>query len=259
MLLRRVIPCLDVKDGRVVKGVRFVDLTDEGDPPTLAERHAAEGADEIVFLDISAAPEARGTLLDIVERTARRVFVPVTVGGGVRTADEMRAVLRAGADKVAVNTAAVRDPSLLTECARRFGRQCVVISVDARGVPGEPGRWEVVVQGGRTPTGIDAIEWITRAAELGAGEVLLTSIDRDGTQGGFDLPLLRAAVAAVDVPVVASGGAGGPADMVAAIVEGHADAVLAASIFHRGIHSIGSVKDALAAAGVPVRRTGLAA
>jgi cyclase len=259
MLLRRVIPCLDVKDGRVVKGVRFVDLTDEGDPPTLAERHAAEGADEIVFLDISAAPEARGTLLDIVERTARRVFVPVTVGGGVRTSDEMRAVLRAGADKVAVNTAAVREPELLTACAKRFGRQCVVISVDARAVPGEPGRWEVVVQGGRTPTGLDAIEWITRAAELGAGEVLLTSIDRDGTQGGFDLPLLRAAVAAVDVPVVASGGAGEPADMVAAIVEGHADAVLAASIFHRGIHSIDSVKDALAAAGVPVRRTELAA
>jgi cyclase len=259
MLLRRVIPCLDVKDGRVVKGVRFVDLTDEGDPPTLAEHHAAEGADEIVFLDISAAPEARGTLLDIVERTARRVFVPVTVGGGVRTADEMRAVLRAGADKVAVNTAAVRDPELLTACARRFGRQCVVISVDARAVPEEPGRWEVVVQGGRTPTGLDAIDWITRAAELGAGEVLLTSIDRDGTQRGFDLPLLRAAVAAVDIPVVASGGAGDPGDMVAAIVEGHADAVLAASIFHRGIHSIGSVKEALAAAGVPVRRVGLAA
>ncbi len=259
MLLRRVIPCLDVKDGRVVKGVRFVDLTDEGDPPTLAERHAAEGADEIVFLDISAAPEARGTLLHIVERTAKRVFVPVTVGGGVRTADEMRAVLRAGADKVAVNTAAVREPELLTACAKRFGRQCVVISVDARAVPGAPGRWEVVVQGGRTPTGLDAIEWITRAAELGAGEVLLTSIDRDGTQVGFDLPLLRAAVAAVDVPVVASGGAGDPSDMVDAIVEGHADAVLAASVFHRGIHSIGSVKDALAAAGVPVRRTGLAA
>ncbi len=255
MLLRRVIPCLDVKDGRVVKGVRFVDLTDEGDPPTLAARHAADGADEIVFLDISAAPEARGTLLDIVERTAKRVFVPVTVGGGVRTADEMRDVLRAGADKVAVNSAAVRDPDMITACARRFGRQCVVISVDARAVPDEPGRWEVVIAGGRTPTGLDAIEWITRAAELGAGEVLLTSIDRDGTQGGFDLPLLRAAVAAVDVPVVASGGAGTPADMVAAITEGHADAVLAASIFHRGIHSIGSVKDALAAAGVPVRRS----
>ncbi len=255
MLLRRVIPCLDVKDGRVVKGVRFVDLSDEGDPPTLAERHAAAGADEIVFLDISAAPEARGTLLDVVERTARRVFVPLTVGGGVRSSDEMRDVLRAGADKVAVNTAAIRDPALLTSCARRFGRQCVVISVDARALPESPGSWEVVVQGGRQATGIDAIDWITRAVDLGAGEVLLTSIDRDGTREGFDLPLLRAAAAAVDVPVVASGGAGSPADMVAAIVEGHADAVLAASIFHRDIHSIGAVKDALAAAGVPVRRT----
>ena len=209
MLLRRVIPCLDVKDGRVVKGVRFVDLTDEGDPPTLAERHAAEGADEIVFLDISAAPEARGTLLDIVERTAKRVFVPVTVGGGVRTADEMRAVLRAGADKVAVNTAAVREPELLTACAKRFGRQCVVISVDARAVPGQPGRWEVVVQGGRTPTGLDAIQWITRAAELGAGEVLLTSIDRDGTQGGFDLPLLRVLGPEVAGTFAAAPGRGG--------------------------------------------------
>jgi cyclase len=254
MLLRRVIPCLDVKDGRVVKGVRFVDLTDEGDPPTLAARHAANGADEIVFLDISAAPEARGTLLDVVERTAKRVFIPLTVGGGVRSSDEMRDVLRAGADKVAVNTAAIRDPSLLGSCARRFGRQCVVISVDARAVPDRPGSWEVVVQGGREATGLDAIEWIRRSVELGAGEVLLTSIDRDGTGSGFDLPLLRAASAAVDVPVVASGGAGTPADMVAAIIEGNADAVLAASIFHRDIHSIATVKDALAAAGVPVRR-----
>jgi len=260
MLLSRVMPCLDVKDGRVVKGVRFVDLTDEGDPPTLAERHARNGADEIVFLDISAAPEARGTLLDVVERTAKRVFVPLTVGGGVRSATEMRDVLRAGADKVAVNTAAIREPSLLTTCARTFGRQCVVISVDARAVPGDAERWEVVVQGGREATGLDAIEWIRRAVELGAGEVLLTSIDRDGTGSGFDLALLRAASAAVDVPIVASGGAGTPGDMVAAITEGNADAVLAASIFHRDIHSIAAVKDALAAAGVPVRRTnGLAA
>jgi len=260
MLLKRVIPCLDVKDGRVVKGVRFVDLTDEGDPPTLAERHARNGADEIVFLDISAAPEARGTLLDVVERTAKRVFVPLTVGGGVRSAEEMRDVLRAGADKVAVNSAAVRDPALLTRCARAFGRQCVVVSVDARAVIDAPGHWEVVVQGGREATGLDAIEWITRAVALGAGEVLLTSIDRDGTGSGFDLSLLRAATAAVDVPVVASGGAGTPADMVAAITEGNADAVLAASIFHRDIHSISAVKAALAAAGVPVRRTdGMAA
>ncbi len=260
MLLARVIPCLDVKDGRVVKGVRFVNLTDEGDPPTLAERHARNGADEIVFLDISAAPEARGTLLHVVEQTAKRVFVPLTVGGGVRSETEMRDVLRAGADKVAINSAAVREPILLTRCARKFGRQCVVISVDARAVADRPGAWEVVVQGGREATGLDAIEWIERAVDLGAGEVLLTSIDRDGTGQGFDLALLRAATAAVDVPVVASGGAGDPRDMVAAITEGHADAVLAASIFHRDIHSIAMVKEALAAAGVPVRHTsGLAA
>ena len=253
MLLRRVIPCLDVANGRVVKGVRFVDLTDEGDPPELAARYAAEGADEICFLDITAAPEGRGTILDVVERTARRVFVPITVGGGVRTPSEMRDVLRAGADKVAVNTAAVREPGLLKRCATRFGRQCVVISIDARQDPVRKGAWEVVVQGGRTPTGLDAIGWAQEAVRLGAGEVLLTSIDRDGTQSGFDLALLRAVSAAVDVPVVASGGAGTPGDMVAALAEGNADAVLAASIFHRGLHSIASVKVAIAAAGVPVR------
>jgi cyclase len=253
MLLRRVIPCLDVANGRVVKGVRFVDLTDEGDPPELAARYAAEGADEICFLDITAAPEGRGTILDVVERTARRVFVPITVGGGVRTPLEMRDVLRAGADKVAVNTAAVKDPTLLSRCATRFGRQCVVISIDARQDPERPGAWEVVVQGGRTPTGLDAVAWAQEAVRLGAGEILLTSIDRDGTQSGFDLALLRAVTAAVDVPVVASGGAGTPEDMAAALALGNADAVLAASIFHRGIHSIASVKRAIADAGVPVR------
>jgi cyclase len=253
MLLRRVIPCLDVAAGRVVKGVRFVDLTDEGDPPELAARYAAAGADEIVFLDISAAPEERATLREVVERTARRVFVPLTVGGGVRTAREMRDVLRAGADKVAVNSAAVRDPELLRSCARRFGRQCVVISIDARAVPGRSDSWEVVVRGGREATGLDAVSWAGRAVELGAGEVLLTSIDRDGTRQGFDIPLLRAVSTSVGVPVVASGGAGSPADMVQAIVEGGADAVLAASIFHRDMHSITAVKQALAAAGVPVR------
>jgi cyclase len=253
MLLRRVIPCLDVADGRVVKGVRFVDLTDEGDPAELAARYAAAGADEIVYLDISAAPEGRGTLLDVVNRTAARVFIPLTVGGGVRSPREMRDVLRAGADKVAVNTAAVRDPGLIRRCARTFGRQCVVISIDARALPGRHGAWEVVVRGGREPVGLDAVEWARRTVELGAGEVLLTSIDRDGTRSGFDTALLRAVSAAVDVPVVASGGAGTPADMVAAIVEGEADAVLAASIFHRDIHSIATVKAALAAAGVPVR------
>ncbi len=253
MLLRRVIPCLDVAGGRVVKGVRFVDLTDEGDPPELAARYAAEGADEICFLDIGAAPEGRGTILEVVERTARRVFVPITVGGGVRSPRDMRDVLRAGGDKVAVNTAAVREPALLSRCAARFGRQCVVISIDARQDPARPGAWEVVVQGGRTPTGLDAVAWAREATRGGAGEVLLTSIDRDGTQSGFDLALLRAVVAAVDVPVVASGGAGTPEDMVAALVEGAADAVLAASIFHRSTHSIAGVKRAMAAAGVPVR------
>jgi cyclase len=253
MLLRRVIPCLDVKDGRVVKGVRFVDLTDEGDPPELARRYAEAGADEICFLDITAAPEGRGTLLDIVERTASQVFVPLSVGGGVRSALEMRDVLRAGADKVAVNSAAVADPDLIATCARRFGRQCVVISVDARAVPGEPGRWEVVIQGGRTPTGLDALEWIDRCVDRGAGEVLLTSIDRDGTREGFDIELLQAVTSRVQVPVIASGGAGTPAHMTQAITEGHADAVLAASIFHRDIHSIEAVKAEMAAAGVPVR------
>jgi cyclase len=253
VLLRRVIPCLDVADGRVVKGVRFVDLRDEGDPPELAARYAEAGADEICFLDITAAPEGRGTIVDVVERTARRVFVPITVGGGIRTPSDMRDVLRAGADKVAVNTAAVRDPSLISRCTRRFGRQCVVISVDVRAVTERPGTWEVVVRGGRDGTGLDGLEWIRRAVELGAGEVLLTSIDRDGTQRGFDLALLRAVTTAVDVPVIASGGAGTPEDMVAALAEGGADAVLAASIFHRDIHSIASVKAAIAAAGLPVR------
>ena len=257
MLLRRVIPCLDVANGRVVKGTRFVDLVDEGDPPELAARYAAAGADELVFLDITAAPQGRATLLDVVERTARRVFIPLTVGGGVRSASDMKAVLRAGADKVAVNTAAVQDPALIRRCARRFGRQCVVASIDARAVPGD-GSWEVVVRGGRDSTGLDAVAWARTAVERGAGELLLTSIDRDGTRRGFDLALLRAVTSAVDVPVIASGGAGTPADMAAAIVEGGADAVLAASIFHRDLHSIAAVKAALAAAGVPVRITAAA-
>jgi cyclase len=252
MLLRRVIPCLDVAGGRVVKGTRFVELRDEGDPALLAARYAAEGADELVFLDITAAPEGRATLLEVVARTARQVFIPLTVGGGVRSPLEMRAVLRAGADRVAVNTAAVRDPSLIRRCAVRFGRQCVVVAIDARRRPSGTG-WEVAVEGGRTPTDLDAVTWAQRAAELGAGELLVTSIDRDGTQAGFDLPLLRAISAAVEVPLIASGGAGGPADMVAAITQGSADAVLAASIFHHGRHSIAEVKAALAAAGVPVR------
>jgi len=251
MLRRRVIPCLDVADRRVVKGTRFVDLVDEGDPPELAERYAREGADELVFLDITAASERRGTLLDIVERTARRAFIPLTVGGGVRTVDEMRRVLRAGADKVSLNTAAVAEPGLIAACAERFGRQAVVVAIDTRATG--PAAWEVVVQGGRRPTGLDALAWARRAVDLGAGELLVTSIDRDGTGAGFDTALLRAISASVEVPVIASGGAAGPADFVAAVRDGGADAVLAASIFHRRTYAIGDVKAAMAAAGLPVR------
>ena len=259
MLRRRVIPCLDVADGRVVKGTRFVDLVDEGDPPELAERYANEGADELVFLDIPAAPERRPTLLEIVERTARRAFIPLTVGGGVRTVVEMRDVLRAGADKVSLNTAAVADPTLISRCATRFGRQAVVVAIDARAVAasadteGDEGSWEVVVNGGREATGVDAVGWALRAVELGAGELLVTSIDRDGTGSGFDTALIRAITSRVSVPVIASGGAAGPEDFVAAIRDGGADAVLAASIFHRRTHAIADVKAAMAAAGLPVR------
>jgi len=254
MLRRRVIPCLDVAGGRVVKGTRFVDLVDAGDPPSLAERYAAEGADELVFLDISAAPEGRATLLEIVERTARRAFIPLTVGGGVRSVSEMRAVLRAGADKVSLNTAAVAEPALISRCAARFGRQAVVVAIDAqRRSAHSTHSWEVVAKGGRDATGLDAVEWAQRAASLGAGELLVTSIDRDGTRSGYDTELLRAISSRVTVPVIASGGAAGPADFVAAIRDGGADAVLAASIFHRRIHSIAEVKAAMAAAGLPVR------
>lgn len=255
MLRRRVIACLDVAGGRVVKGTRFVNLVDEGDPAELAERYAREGVDELVFLDIAAAPEGRRTLLDVVERTARRAFVPLTVGGGVHSVEEMTAVLRAGADKVSLNTAAVADPGLVTACARRFGSQAVVVAIDARRRSAdEPDAgWEVLVRGGRNATGLDAVAWAARAVELGAGELLVTSIDRDGTGAGYDTALLRSIVERVPVPVIASGGAGSAADLVAAVVDGGADAVLAASIFHRGLVSIGQVKAALAAAGVPVR------
>jgi cyclase len=255
MLSRRVIPCLDVAGGRVVKGTRFVDLVDEGDPVELAARYAAEGADEIVYLDISAAPEGRGTLLELVERTARTVFIPLTVGGGVRAVHEMRDVLRAGADKVSLNSAAVADPTLINRCAARFGRQAVVVAIDAarESAAGEPGRWIAYVRGGRERTGLDAVAWAERAVELGAGELLVTSIDRDGTGAGFDTELLRAISERVRVPVIASGGAAGPADFVRAIRDGGADAVLAASIFHRRIHSIGAIKAAMAEAGLAVR------
>ncbi len=256
MLRVRVIPCLDVAKGRVVKGTRFVDLTDEGDPPDLAERYALQGADELVFLDIDAAPEERGTILDVVQRTARRAFVPLTVGGGVRSVIEMRDVLRAGADKVSFNTAAVGDPGLIRRCARRFGSQAVVVAIDARpraGADDPSGGWEVVVKGGREATGLDALAWAERVVAAGAGELLVTSIDRDGTGAGFDTRLLRSVADRVRVPVIASGGAAGPDDFVAAVRDGGASAVLAASIFHRRRHTIADVKAAMAAAGIPVR------
>ena len=255
MLRRRIIPCLDVAAGRVVKGVRFVDLTDEGDPVELAARYAAEGADEICFLDITASHEERGTLLDVVHRTAEQVFVPLTVGGGVRTAADMKAVLRAGADKVTVNTAAVERPALLSECATAFGRQCVVLAIDAK--HRSAGHWEVFTHGGRRPTGVDTISWADQAVHLGAGEILLTSMDRDGTKDGYDLELLEAMRRAIDVPVIASGGAGEPSHLVAAVEDGRADAALAASIFHRREFSISEVKRAMNDAGIPVRLNGV--
>ncbi len=252
MLRKRIIPCLDVHNGRVVKGVQFVDLTDEGDPVELAARYVAEGADEICFLDITASHEARDTMLDVVRRTAENVFVPLTVGGGVRTVADMRAVLRAGADKVTVNTAAVERPELIAECAAAFGTQCVVLAIDAKRTGDS---WEVYTHGGRTPTGRDAVEWAVTATRLGAGEILLTSMDRDGTKDGYDLELLSTVRGAVGVPVIASGGAGTIAHCVEALSEERSDAVLAASIFHRREIEIADLKNGLAAAGIPVRIT----
>jgi imidazole glycerol-phosphate synthase subunit HisF len=249
-LARRVIPCLDVSAGRVVKGVRFRDLTDQGDPAESALRYAEQGADEIVFLDIGAAPEERDTDVEWVRRAAERVFIPLTVGGGVRSAADARRLLRSGADKVGINSAAVERPDLIGELARRFGSQCVVLSVDARRRNGD---WEVVTRGGRQATGLDALAWIRQGVERGAGEVLLTSIDRDGTQGGYDLELIAQVVAAVPVPVIASGGAGEPEHLAEALRAGAA-AVLAASIFHQGTYTVGDVKRLLADAGFPVRQ-----
>jgi cyclase len=246
----RVIPCLDVADGRVVKGVNFVELRDAGDPVEQARAYDAAGADELCFLDIGASHEGRGTILDVVRRTAAVCFMPLTVGGGVRTADDARALLLAGADKVAVNSAAVERPELVADIAERFGSQCCVASVDARR-SGEG--WEVFTHGGRRATGIDAIAHALKLAELGAGELLVTSMDRDGTRSGYDLDLIRAISDRVSIPVVASGGVGGLDDLVAGIRDGHASAVLAASIFHFGQASIGDAHAALAAAGIPVR------
>ncbi len=247
----RVIPCLDVAGGRVVKGVNFVALRDAGDPVEAASRYDAEGADELVFLDITATSENRSTLLDIVAATASRCFMPLTVGGGVRTADDVQALLRAGADKVSVNSAAVRRPELVGDLASRFGGQCITVAIDAKMVAA--GQWAIFTHGGRQATGIDAVAFAKQVAMLGAGEILLTSMDRDGTRSGYDLPLLRAVSSAVSVPVVASGGVGGVGDLVAGVVEGGASAVLAASLFHFGEASIRDAKLALRAANVPVR------
>jgi cyclase len=254
VIVPRVIPCLDVTGGRVVKGVNFVGLRDAGDPVELAARYDTEGADELVFLDITASSDGRDTMVDVVMRTAEQVFIPFTVGGGIRSVGDARTMLRAGADKVSVNTAAVQRPELIGEIAAEFGSQCVVCAIDAKRRPADQGGgFEVYLHGGRTPTGIDALEWATRAAAFGAGEILLTSMDRDGTRSGFDLELTRAVADAVDVPVIASGGVGGLDDLADGVTLGHADAVLAASIFHYGEHTVGDAKRRMAERGIPVR------
>jgi len=251
VLAKRIIPCLDVRDGRVVKGINFVNLRDAGDPVEQARAYDAGGADELVFLDISATAEGRATVVDMVRRVADCIFLPFAVGGGIRTPADMRKILLAGADKVSLNSAAVRRPELLSEGAELFGSQCVVLAIDARQA-GE-NRWEVYVDGGRTPTGLDAVEWAARGVELGAGEILLTSMDRDGTRAGYDLVLTRAVADAVNVPLIASGGAGTPRDFIDVLAQGGADAALAASLFHDGILEIGALKAELKNAGVPVR------
>jgi cyclase len=250
MLTRRVIACLDVRAGRVVKGVRFRKLRDQGDPVDLALRYEEQGADEVVFLDVSASVEERNITLDLVQRTAERLFIPLTVGGGVRTADDVGAVLRAGADKVAINSAAVAHPAVITESARRFGAQCVVVSIDARRTPDG---WQVFTRGGSQPTGLDAIRWAELCVKLGAGEILLTSIDRDGGRNGYDIALTRAVAQRVSVPVVASGGAGSADDVVCAIIEADADAALVAGVLHDGSTTIAAIKRAMVASAIPVR------
>jgi cyclase len=267
MLAKRIIPCLDVKDGRVVKGVNFVGLRDAGDPVAQARLYDEAGADELVFLDISATPEGRATVAPMVRAVADEVFLPLTVGGGLRTVDDMRAILLAGADKVSLNSAAVTKPALITTGAERFGSQCIVVAIDAKRAPhpnsrnaeyptSAAPRWEVYIAGGRTPTGLDAVAWARRAVELGAGEILLTSIDADGTQTGYDLELTRTIARAVPVPVIASGGAGRVEDFARVLTEGEADAALAASLFHDKALTIHEVKQNLAQRGVPVRESG---
>ena len=252
MLAKRIIPCLDVKDGRVVKGVQFVNLRDAGDPVEAAMAYDAQHADELVFLDITASHENRKIMLDVVSRTAEGIYMPLTVGGGIRGIDDVRALLRAGADKVSLNTAALERPALIREAAERFGSQCIVVAIDARRDAGTDA-WTVFTHGGRRPTGRDAVEWAREASRLGAGEILLTSMDRDGTKDGYDLELTRAITTAVDIPVIASGGAGSLEHLWEGVVEGGADAVLAASIFHFGLHTIAEAKAYLRERGVAVR------
>jgi cyclase len=257
MLKTRIIPCLDVKDGRVVKGINFLELADVGDPVESARAYDAAGADELCFLDITATHENRGTILDVVRRTAENCFMPVTVGGGVRTVEDVRALMLAGADKVSINSAAVKDRTIVGRAAERFGAQAIVVAIDAKKVskPGETNRWEIFTHGGRNATGIDAVEFAVSVADLGAGELLLTSMDRDGTKVGFDLALTRTISDAVSIPVVASGGVGALDHLVEGVTIGHASAVLAASIFHYGTFSIGEAKAHMAAAGIPMRLT----
>jgi cyclase len=253
VLMKRVIPCLDVSEGRVVKGVRFVELRDAGDPVELARAYDEAGADELVLLDITASHEERPTMLDVARRTAEQVFIPYTVGGGMRSAADIRAMLSAGSDKISLNSAAVRDPSLITHTSGIYGSQCIVVAIDARRLAGGIDKWEVFINGGRINTEMDAVGWAAEAERLGAGEILLTSMDRDGTKDGFDLPLTRAVTDAVNIPVIASGGAGELDHFAEVVVEADADAVLAASVFHYGELSVRQVKEAMAAAGVSVR------
>jgi len=251
----RLIPCLDINQGRVVKGTNFVQLRDAGDPLELAKFYNDEGADELVFLDITASSDSRAPVIELAERVAEQIFIPFTVGGGIRTVDAIRDALKAGADKVSLNTAAVQRPALITEGATQFGSQCIVVAIDARRRANGAG-WEVFTHGGRTPTGLDAVEWAVRVADLGAGEILLTSMDGDGTQAGYDLGVTRAISDAVGIPVIASGGAGKPSHLVDAVRDGHADAVLLASIIHDGVYRIADLKAAMAASQIPVRLTG---
>lgn len=254
-LAKRIIPCLDVDNGRVVKGVQFIEIRDAGDPVEVAKRYDQQGADEITFLDITATHHNRGTMIDVVEQVASQVFIPLTVGGGIRTVDDIRCMLNAGADKVGINSAAVSNPEFVREAAQKFGSQCIVVAIDAKrvSIEGEQGRWEIFTHGGRTATGLDAIEWAKKMVQFGAGEILLTSMDRDGTKSGFDLELTRAVSDAVAVPVIASGGVGKLQDLTDGVKLGRADAVLAASIFHFGQHTVLEAKQQMASQGIEVR------